>query len=101
MHRWLRNWWIGLWGDLHQIHAFFLSDPQRVIRGHDAQLLAVAADQPHFLVADVLIQLMRYCANNRDTSFNILPSGARNKPAPRPSKHARKKSRAPSAPATT
>ena len=63
---------IGLGGNFHQIHALLIGDAQRLVCGHNPQLLAAAADQAQLLVADVLIQLMCCNANNRSTSFNIL-----------------------------
>ena len=54
---------ICLRGDLHQIQTLLIGDLQSFVRGHDAQLLTVAADQAQFLVTNFLIQLMRYIAN--------------------------------------
>ena len=49
--------------DLYKIHALFNCDPQRFLRGNDAQLIAVSADQTDFLVADFFIDLMFHAAN--------------------------------------
>ena len=55
-------------------HVDFTVEVERSLR-----VLAAAADQAQFLVANVLIQLMHYNANSRDTSFNILPKYTRHK----------------------
>ena len=67
--------------DLYQVQALFISDAQGLICGHNAQLFSAAADQAQFLVSNVLIQLMHCNANNRSTSYHILPflTGKQNK----------------------
>ena len=54
--------------DLDQIKTALLCDTQRLVRRHDAHLLAVFSDEPDLPVVDVLVQLMHYLANTSSTS---------------------------------
>ena len=54
---------IGLGGDVHQVESLFFGGIQRLLKGHDPQLLALAVDQPDFLFPDFLVDLMFHDAN--------------------------------------
>ena len=55
--------------DLYQIQALLLCGTQRLLAGHNAQLLAVFADEADLLIPDLFIEFMLYLANNRRTSI--------------------------------
>ena len=46
-----------------QVKSLFLCDLQSLIRRHNTKLFALAADQAHLLVADLLVDLMSHVAN--------------------------------------
>ena len=73
-------------GDLHQVQTALLSDAQRLVGGHDAQLLAGIADQADLFVVDLFVQLMHDLANAKAPPIKIktrmhLASAQRQKPA--------------------
>jgi len=61
---------IRLGRDLDQIQTLLISDLQSLSGSHDAQLLALGADQSHLFVANVLIQFMHLLANGESTSIH-------------------------------
>ena len=58
----------GLGRDLDQVQPLFVSNPQRLRGGHDAQLLPLGTDQADLPVIDGFIQFMHLLTNGRNTS---------------------------------
>ena len=59
---------LGLRRDLDEVHTALNGDLKRLLRGHDAELLAARVDQADFLVADFFVDLMFHAANSERTS---------------------------------
>ena len=63
---------VGARGDLHEIEILLLSDLQRFLGRHDAELRTVLADDADLLIADVVIDLVVYGCD-RNTPPEMVP----------------------------